>query len=95
MKRVDPLKKKYGNKYLNFASTYKNKEVLKFVHRNYTEIWNEIKKLIGKIDDKSGEYEKDYMKVKFNPEDNLPLNKILKLHNLTIVLRSVFQEDGK
>ena len=32
----------------------------------------------------SAEYEKDYMKIKFNPDDNLPLNKILKLHNLTM-----------
>ena len=35
------------------------------------------------------------MKIKFNSDDNLPLNKILKLHNVTIVVRSVFQEDGK
>ena len=35
------------------------------------------------------------MKVKFNSDDNLPLNKILKLHNITIVIKSVFQEDGK
>ena len=43
---------------------------------------------------KRGEYEKDDMKIKFNSTDNLSLNKILKLHNLTIVVRSVFQEDG-
>ena len=35
------------------------------------------------------------MKIKFNSDDNLPLNKILKLHNMTIAIRSVFQEDGK
>ena len=34
------------------------------------------------------------MKIKFNSDDDLPLNKILKLHNLTIIVRSVF-EDGK
>ena len=33
------------------------------------------------------------MKIKFNSDDDLPLNKILKLHNLTIIVRSVF-EDG-
>ena len=32
------------------------------------------------------------MKIKFGSDDNLPLYKILKLHNLTIALRSVFQE---
>ena len=35
------------------------------------------------------------MKIKFNSDENLPLNKILKLHNVTIVVRYVFQEDGK
>ena len=28
------------------------------------------------------------MKIKFNSDDNLPLNKILKLHMLTVVVRS-------
>ena len=37
------------------------------------------------------------MKIKFNSDsnDNFSLNKILKLHNLTIIVRSVFEEDGK
>ena len=35
------------------------------------------------------------MKIKFNSDDDLPLNKLLKLHNLTIIVRSVFEEDGK
>ena len=35
------------------------------------------------------------MKIKFSSDDNLPLDRILKLHMLTIVVRSVFKEDGK
>ena len=35
------------------------------------------------------------MKIQFNSDDDLLLNKILKLHNLTIIVRSVFEEDGK
>ena len=35
------------------------------------------------------------MKTKFNADDDLLLNKILKLHMLTIIVRSVFEEDGK
>ena len=42
-----------------------------------------------------GDYDEKYMKIKSNPDDNLPLNKILKVHDLTIVVRSVFQEDKK
>ena len=40
------------------------------------------------------DYEKDYMKIKFNSDDNLPWNKPLKFHNMTITIRSVFEEDG-
>ena len=34
------------------------------------------------------------MKIKFNSDDNLSLNKPLNFHNMTIIIRSVF-EDGK
>ena len=44
---------------------------------------------------KKGDYGKDFMKIKFDIDDDLPLNKLLKLHMLTIVVRSVFEEDGK
>ena len=35
------------------------------------------------------------MKIKFNSDDDLLLNKSLKFHNMTIIIRSVFEEDGK
>ena len=35
------------------------------------------------------------MKIKFNSDDSLPLNKPLNFHNMTITIRSVFEEDGK
>ena len=35
------------------------------------------------------------MKIKFNSDDDLPLHKIRKLHMLTVIVRSVFEEDGK
>ena len=76
-----------GNKYLTFASTDKNKKVLE----NYIMLWDKIKYHIQTINaNKSGEYEKDYMKIKFDSDDDLPLNKILKLHMLTKIVRSVF-----
>ena len=63
------------NRYLTFASTEKNKEVLK----KYRELWNGIKYLIECNSIKADEYEKDFMKIKFNSDVNLPLNKKLKL----------------
>ena len=38
---------------------------------------------------------KKFMKIKYNSDDNLPLHETRKLHNLTIIVRSVFQEDSK
>ena len=35
------------------------------------------------------------MKIKFNSDNDLSLNKILKFDMLTIIVRSVFEEDGK
>ena len=35
------------------------------------------------------------MKITFNFDDDLPLNKQLKFHLMTIIIRSVFEEDGK
>ena len=59
-----------GNNYLNFTSTDKNKEVLE----KYAELWDGIKNLIGRVNDKPGEYGRDFMKIKFDSDDNLPLN---------------------
>ena len=39
--------------------------------------------------------EKNCKKIKFNLDDDLPLNKQLKFINLTIIVRTVFEEDGK
>ena len=87
---MDALKKN-GNNYLTFASTDKSKKVFK----KYAKLWDGIKSLIDKIDDKRGEYEKDFMKIKFNSDDNLPFNEILKLHMLTVIVRYLFEESGK
>ena len=63
---------KNGSKYLVFDSMDKNKEVLK----KYTELWNRTKNEIETINGgKKGEYGKDFMKIIFDTDDNLPLNK--------------------
>ena len=60
----------------------------------YTELSNKIKNLIKTKNSKTGDYDEKHMKIKFDSYNILPLNKMLKLCNLTIVVRSVFQEDG-
>ena len=84
------IEEKNWNKYLVFDSTDKNKEVLE----KYGELWYGIKSQIKTIDNKPSEFGKDFMKIKFNSDYSFPLNKTLKLHNLTIVVRSFFKEDG-
>ena len=84
------VEEKNGNKYLTLVSTDKNKAVL----IKCIELWDKIKNLIKNTNDKPGDYDKKYLKIKFHSDDNLPLNKILKIHNMKIVIRSVFQEDG-
>ena len=61
--------------------------------KKYTELWDKIEDLIKSITNISGDYDEMYVKIKFNSDDNLPLNKISKLHNLITVVRSVVQED--
>ena len=86
------IEEKNESKYLVFDSTDENKEVLE----KYTELWDGIKNEIETINGgKKGEYGKDFMKIKLETDDNLSLNKHLKLHMLTIIVRSVFEEDGK
>ena len=79
------------NKYFIFDSTDENKDLLK----KYNDVFNEIRKKIKRISGDKCDYEKDYMKIKFNSDDNLPLNKQLKFHNMTITIRSGFEEDDK
>ena len=84
------IKEKGVNKYLIFDLD-ENKELLKI----YKDVWNGIRDKIKEVSSGECDYEKDYMKIKFNSDDNLPLNKPLKFHNMTITIRSVFEEDGK
>ena len=58
-------------------------------------VFNRIRDKIKEISSGECNYEKDCMKIKFNSDDNLPLNKPLKFHNMIITIRSVFEEDGK
>ena len=83
------IEEKNGSKYLVCDSTDENKEVLK----KYTKLWNGIKNEIEINSGKKGEYSKDFMKIKFDADNNLPLNKQFKPFMLTIIVRSVFEDD--
>ena len=89
---MDILKKKMETKYLNFDFTDKNKEAL----RKCAKLWNKIKNEIETINgEKKIEYAKDFIKIKFDSDDNLPLNKPLKFPTMTIIIKYVFQKYSK
>ena len=35
------------------------------------------------------------MKIKFNSDDDIPLNKQLNFHTTTVIIRNIFEKDGK
>ena len=78
-------KKSYKN-----IGIYKNKEVLK----KPTKLWDEIKNKIEIINDGECKYGKDFTKIKFGTDNDLPLHKPLNLHILTIIVRSFFEDEG-
>ena len=65
--------------------------------QKYQEVFDGIKKIIKKINDYSQpiKYDDNYMKIKFNANDNIILNKIIYFPTITITIRSVTQKDGK
>ena len=88
--QTDILKKKRRINTSSLSLKMKIKELIK----KYKDVFNEIRDKMKKISSDECDHEKNYMKIKFNSDDNLPLNKQLKFHNMTITIRSVF-EDGK
>ena len=74
-----------------FDSTDEKKELLK----KYNDAFNGIRDKIKEVSSDECDYEKGYMKIRFNSDDDLPLNKQLKFNNMNITISSVFEEDGK
>ena len=69
-----------------------NKNLLK----EYTEFWDVVKHEIKKINGgKETDYRKDYIKIKFEPHDDLPLNEPLIFYEMHIFVGFVFKEDYK
>ena len=86
------IEEKGANKYLVFDSADENKKLL----TKYNDVFNGIRDKIREITNNNEcDYEKDYMKIKFSSDDDLPINKSLKFHLMTITIRHIFEEDGK
>ena len=65
------------------------------VLRKFVNIWKSIR---AKIEENAGgivQYDKDYMGIKFESNDNLPTDNIANMHLVTIIVRSIFAQNGK
>ena len=65
------------------------------VLRKFANIWKSIR---AKIEENTGgivQYDKDYLKIKFETNDNLPTDNIVNKYLVTIIIRSVFAQNGK
>ena len=78
-----------GNKYLIISSEDGD------IMQKYQEVFDGIKEIIKKINDYSRprNYGDNYMKIKFNTDGNIILNKIIYFPTITITIRSVTQKD--
>ena len=86
------MKKKNGNKYLVLDDVDENKEVSKNMKKFGKVLKNKLKRLVVAKKLNMGKILK---KIRFGSNDNLPLNKPIKLRLLTIIIRYVFSEDRK
>ena len=74
------------SKYLALIFTNESKEKIK----KYEELWSKIRNLVSLITKNSDDYVEKYMKIKFNLDNKLPLNKTIKFPSIIIVVRTVF-----
>ena len=79
------------NTYLTLVPADESKDKL----NKYEELWNKIRDLIRSITNNSENYDEEYVSIKFNSDDNIPLKKTVDISNMVIVVRSVFHEGKK
>ena len=80
-----------GNKYLTLVPTNESKENIK----QYEELWSKIRDLIKLINKNWDNYDKKHMKIKFNSDHELPLNKMIQIPSMKIVFRATFHKNNK
>ena len=72
---------------MTLVSTNENKEIKKC-----KELQSKTKDLKRSVTKNWDDYDEKYMKIKFNMDDKLPLNKTIEIHSMMIVGRAVFDE---
>ena len=80
-----------GNTYLTLFPNNESKENSK----KYKDLWIKIRDLIKSITKNSDDNNENFMKIEFNSDDKLTLNKMIEIPTMTIVVRAVFHENDK
>ena len=80
-----------GNKYLTLVLTNKSKEKIE----KYKELWSKVRDLIRSLTKNSDDYDEKYIIIKFNSDDELPLNKMIEISSMIIVAKTVFHKNNK
>ena len=63
------------------------------VLRKFASIWNSIRAKIEENTDGIVQYDRDYMKIKYKSIDNFPADNIVHMHQVTIIIRSIFAQN--
>ena len=76
---------------MTLVPTNESKEMIK----KYEKLLSKIRDLIGSITKNLSDYDEKCMKIKFDSDDDLSLNKMIEIHNVTIVVRAIFYENNE
>ena len=77
--------------YLTPVLTNESKEKIK----KYEELWIKIRDIIKSVTKKSDDFDEKYIKVKFDLDDNVPLNKTREISVMIILVRAIFYGNNK
>ena len=80
-----------GSKYLMLVLTNESKEIIK----KYGELWSKIRDWIVTVTNSLDDYNEKCMKIRFNSDDELPLNKTIDIPIMIILVWTVFDENKK
>ena len=65
------------------------------MYKKLVDIFESIKNEITEKTWDALEYDKDYMKIKFESNDIFPTDEDVNIHLATVVIRAIFAKDGK
>ena len=66
-------------------------------NKKHEELWSKIRDLIRSTTKNSDDhnYDEKYIKIKFDSDDELPLNETIEIPTIAIVVRGIFLENSK